>query len=325
MVDEAGQGHCAPDPKRHLKRVEREVGPERPGCLPADDEAGAGIYDEGDVHPAAMRLHVCQIGDPQAIGRGGPELAGHEVQRPVARVAAHRRPHTRLAPDDAPQPQLAHESLDGAAGNGNPFPVELRPDFVGAVHLSVLVPHAPNLTLQDRVPLPASRDGPPDGGVVAARGDLQHAADRLDSPADAVLSDELHRVGQRGSSSRAKKAEAALRISLARRSSRFSRSSSWIRSRSALVTPGRFPWSTSSRRTHSRSVSAVIPSLPAIDWIAAHSDEWSSRCSRTRRIARSRSSGGYRVALLMTPSSQRVESPRYPGRFNSSVRSVCFS
>src|SRR3954471_8578157 len=37
-------------------------------------------------------------------------------------------------------------------------------------------------------------------------------------------------------------------------------------------------------------------------------------------MARSRSSAGYRVALIMTPSSQRVESPRYPGRFSLETR-----
>src|SRR2546430_290844 len=46
-----------------------------------------------------------------------------------------------------------------------------------------------------------------------------------------VRADEVHCFGKRGSSSRAKKAEAVFRISLARRSSRFSRSSS----RSPLV------------------------------------------------------------------------------------------
>src|SRR5262249_6757442 len=213
------------------------------------------------------------------------------------------------------QPQLPHEPLDRAAGDPDPLAVELRPDLVGAIDLPVRVPHPPDLRLEDLVPLSARRDGPPDGGVVAARSDLQHAADRLDSPADPVRINALHRGGQRGSSSRAKKADAALRISLARRSSRTSRSRSRIRSRSALVMPGRWPWSTSSRRTHNRSVSGVIPSFPAIDWIAAHSDGCSGRGSRPHRIARSRSSGGYRVTFFMAPSSQRVEPPRYPGRF----------
>ena len=80
--------------------------------------------------------------------------------------------------------------------------------------------------------------------------------------------------------------------------------------------PGRNPWSRSCRRTHSRSVSASQPIFAAIDWIAAHCDPCSPRCSNTIRTARSLTSGEYRVCfLLMAPSSQRVEPPRKPGRF----------
>src|SRR5581483_3484710 len=181
-------------------------------------------------------------------------------------------------------------------------------DLVGAVDPEVLVPDATNLGLQPLVPHLPRRGRPGRRRVIGGRGELQHAADRLDPPALAVHVDEAHHLGGRGSSSRAKKAEAAFNISLARRSSRFSRSSSRIRSRSALLTPGRRPPSTSARRTHLRSVSGVIPNLPASDEIAAHSDGYSFRCSTTIRTARSRSSCGYRVvvafAVVKAPSSQ---------------------
>ncbi len=63
----------------------------------------------------------------------------------------------------------------------------------------------------------------------------------------------------------AKKAEAAFKISLARRSSKFSLSSSFIRARSSVVSPGRSPASVPARRTHCRSVSRLIASFAAID------------------------------------------------------------
>jgi hypothetical protein len=72
-----------------------------------------------------------------------------------------------------------------------------------------------------------------------------------------------------------------------------------------------------------RSVYAVIPSLPAPDRIAAHSDECSFWCSRTRRNARSHSSGGYRVPRVMAPSSQTSEPPRNAGRFTG-YPSLCW-
>jgi hypothetical protein len=70
----------------------------------------------------------------------------------------------------------------------------------------------------------------------------------------------------------AKKAEAALRISFARRSSAFSALSRLISVASSEVTPGRRPASTSALRTHVRTVSASpMPSLAATAFIAAHS------------------------------------------------------
>jgi hypothetical protein len=50
-----------------------------------------------------------------------------------------------------------------------------------------------------------------------------------------------------------------------------------MRSCSAVVMPGRAPVSTSSRRTHLRSVSADQPIFSAIEVIAAHSVSYSPR------------------------------------------------
>jgi hypothetical protein len=60
------------------------------------------------------------------------------------------------------------------------------------------------------------------------------------------------------------------KISLARRSSRFSRSSGFSLSRSSLVTPARSPRSRSAWRTHFRNVYVVQPIFAAIEAIAAH-------------------------------------------------------
>src|SRR5690606_18218303 len=57
------------------------------------------------------------------------------------------------------------------------------------------------------------------------------------------------------------------------------------------------------------------PIFSAIDWMAAHCEEYSLSCSNTIRTARSRTSGEYFFACLMTPISQRLEPPANPGRF----------
>jgi hypothetical protein len=86
---------------------------------------------------------------------------------------------------------------------------------------------------------------------------------------------------------------------VARRSSLFSRSSCFSRSRSLVVRPARCPASISARFTHSCSVTGCIPNLPAIDWVACHPDVYSLRCSWAIRTARSLSSWGYLPCLAI--------------------------
>jgi len=84
----------------------------------------------------------------------------------------------------------------------------------------------------------------------------------LDPVLIAVLLDERHHhLGRQSSSAWAKYADALRRISLARFSSRFSRSSALRRSRSSLLRAARNPCSRSECRTHLRNVSAVHPYL----------------------------------------------------------------
>jgi hypothetical protein len=78
-----------------------------------------------------------------------------------------------------------------------------------------------------------------------------------------MIRDERYECGSRGSSSLAKKADAAFKISFARRSSWFSRRSRFSSADSSLVDPGRAPASTSACRTHFRTVSPEAPIFAA--------------------------------------------------------------
>src|SRR5436305_14383019 len=82
--------------------------------------------------------------------------------------------------------------------------------------------------------------------VIGGRRHAQDPADRLDPEAAAVLVDVAAHFGRSGSSSLAKNTLADLRISFARRSSKFSCRKRLISSRSALVgRSGLKPWSAS--------------------------------------------------------------------------------
>ena len=119
-----------------------------------------------------------------------------------------------------------------------------------------------------------------------------------------MVGDELDHRGyvlRRSSSAWATYANAFRRISFARFSSRTSRSSSFNRSRSLVVRPGRCPASRCACRTHVRRVSAVQPSFGATDCSTAHAEAWASRCSSTIRTARSRTSGENRLGRPIDP------------------------
>ena len=77
-------------------------------------------------------------------------------------------------------------------------------------------------------------------GLIRRRSDRQHAADRLDPAGPTVIVEEGDpRLNGRSSSAWAKYADAFLRISLASRRLRPSRSSALIRSPSSVVGPAR--------------------------------------------------------------------------------------
>ena len=135
-----------------------------------------------------------------------------------------------------------------------------------------------------------------------------------------MVGDELDHRGdvlRRSSSAWAKYANAFRRISFARFSSRTSRSSSFNRSRSLVVRPGRCPASRGACRTHFRSVSAVQPSFGATDCSTAHAEAWASRCSSTIRTARSRTSGENRLGRPIDPILPSNEVSEKPGTIHT--------
>jgi hypothetical protein len=98
----------------------------------------------------------------------------------------------------------------------------------------------------------------------------QHLADRLDPIRPTVIVDERdHGLNRRSSSAWAQYADAWRRISLACRSSRFSRSSALSFAVTSDETPDRMPLSRPAFFTHSCSVCAVPLILAAIDVTAA--------------------------------------------------------
>src|SRR3990167_3024010 len=305
--------------------VQHKVRPHGTADTPAHNPAGKHINHKGHVLPALPGRNIREVRYPQLIGPIGLELSIDPVQWAWSRFVRDSGTD-HLASAHAPQFQTLHEPLNGATGHRNAFTVHLMPDLVGTVNLHIGLPDLLDFGHQGVIRLGActaqfrfvlARSMAP----IHGRGNLQYLADRLDPVGVAML---VHKILQdlslRSSSAWAKKALASFRISLARRSSLTSRSRALMRSRSSLVTPSRSPVSTSCLRTHSCRVWGTQPILAAMDSMAAHREGYSPRCSCTIRTARSRTSGEKRFDfLLMTPSSQRLEPPQFPGRFKHHV------
>src|SRR5690606_23322298 len=252
-------------------------------------------------------------------------VALDEIRGALRAGIGHRRAAVGAA-HHAAQPEAIHQALHRAARHGDPLPRELFPDLVGTVARPLLAPHPYDLRAQRSIALLARRESrrvclPSLLFVVRRRSDRQLGADRLDSVRLPVrVNERHHQLPRRSSSAWAKYADALRRMSLARRSSRFSRSTALSCCCAAVVSPGRWPVSRSAWRIQFRSVSLEQPIFSAIEPMALHWEGYSWAWSCTIRIARARTSGENLLCRGMTPTSQGMESPAIPGRFRLTGR-----
>ena len=227
-----------------LQRIQHEVRLHAATDPPAHDTPGVHVHHEGHIEPALPGGDVGEVRHPQLVGAAGMEVPVDVVQRARCRCV-WRGGAQRLATTYPLQAHGTHEPLNGTTCHQDALAVHLQPDLVGSVDLPVGVPHALDVSLQPLVTQGACtaqlRVALPGGmAPVARRGHLQYTTDGLDPVIVTVAVDVgLHDLSRRSSSACAKNALAVLRMSLARRSSLTSRSSSLMRWASELVVPAR--------------------------------------------------------------------------------------
>jgi hypothetical protein len=188
------------------------------GHLPADDHAAVDVDDERGVGEPGPGPQIRDIRDPQPVRSRRGELTVDEICWPARRLVAPRRA-AGCAPHHPGDRQFTHQALDRAAGHRGALPAKRPPDLASPVHAPVGLEDPPDLDLELGVTHRPRRERPGLGRVIGGGGDRQHRADRLDPVEVLVVVDVGDHLGGRGSSSRAKKADADLRISFARRSS----------------------------------------------------------------------------------------------------------
>ena len=201
------------------------------GCnRPADDSATVDIGDECDVAEPGKNSDVSDVGDPELLRTLRSEPAFHKVGTLI--VSARWTGGDRLATSantlDACDLHQPRDLVATHVPSGMPHGVPHLPDPIDAV---IHLVNPPGLLYEDLVPNTARADRPGLRGTVSARGDeptfcrTEDAADGLDPELFAILVDERDHFVVGRSSSAAKNAEAAFRISFARRASASSRRS----------------------------------------------------------------------------------------------------
>lgn len=185
-----------------LQSIQHEAGMGCPADPPAHDVAGVDVNHERDIGESRPGRDVSEIRDPQHIRRWCMELTVDPVERAWRHLVADRGAH-RLAPDYALEAEIAHQPLDRASGNFEPFASHLPPHLANTIDAEILGEDPHDLRLQRLV---SSRtDGQPRRvaafGIVVmigGWGDRQNPADRLDSILPTMLVDESdHRLNGR--------------------------------------------------------------------------------------------------------------------------------
>jgi hypothetical protein len=206
-----------------------------PSSMPADGVAPEHVDHESGVDTAGESAGAYEVGDPQLVRCVGPEPP--------------RRPRSRIS------------RWTGQRATGVPSRFGCAHP-VGAVDPPLRLSDAADTHRQPAVAHARRRRRPRRLGVVGRRNDQRACGRSARSPPRWV------RVGRASQPRRAwvalprEENVAAFRIPLVHRTSRFPRANGTGRWRS-VVTPGRWPPSTSARRIHSHSVSgAPIANLP---------------------------------------------------------------
>ena len=104
-----------------LQGIQHEAGVGRSADAPADDAAGIGVDDEGDIDEAGPGGHVGKVGEPEHVLHRRMELAVDMIERARRRLVADRRPHGLASDHTLQAEKVRHQPLDGAAGNRKAF------------------------------------------------------------------------------------------------------------------------------------------------------------------------------------------------------------
>jgi hypothetical protein len=175
---------------RHRECGRRQFGAQVIAHGPADDLAAVEIHDGGEIQPALVGWNVGDVGEPDAVGRRGREVAIDQVRRDRQCVAAVGRAHAPWRRHNGADAVPVHQPLDPPAAGAASLRLQSGMDARAAI-ASAAVPMDPpdrghKLTIGCRSR--AARTQAP--SVIAGRRDLEHATEDVNRIGAAMILDE---------------------------------------------------------------------------------------------------------------------------------------
>ena len=119
--------------ERHVAGIEHDARLQvrREGL--ADDAAGPGVEDDGQIEEADQRRDERDVGDPQLVRPFGGDVTAHEIARRAMSRRLRRRDRRAPASADANDPGDAHQPGDTLAGDLDALGLQLAMDARRAV------------------------------------------------------------------------------------------------------------------------------------------------------------------------------------------------
>jgi len=108
--------------QRLLQCIEHEVRGHGRAHAPTHDAPSVDVDDEGHVQPALPGRDVSEVRDPELVGAICAELPVDAIERATSRIVREGRAYALAAPHTL-QPLDTHQALDGAARDGDTFPI----------------------------------------------------------------------------------------------------------------------------------------------------------------------------------------------------------
>ena len=135
-MDKLAVHPVAARPDGHFERVERKLGPERIGNLPADNHPGKQVKDESGINTADRSFYIGNVSYPAAVRHRCSKVAFQQVRWPLlASRTRNSGPRPLLPGPQALQAHLAHQPLDRAPRDLDPVTIQFTPHLLSTVKL----------------------------------------------------------------------------------------------------------------------------------------------------------------------------------------------